>query len=281
MQLRKQIAAFAALWVFSGTAAAVGHIADLTLYDRAENRPLPVYRHEGRYYVVGKPGNEYQIRVRNRTGAEILAVVSVDGVNAVSGETANWEQTGYVLSPYQGYDIKGWRKSLQRVAAFFFTQHENSYAARTGRPDNVGVIGVAVFRKKPDPAAFIDRGALRRDAPASDSGAGRAEESGAARSAPESRAPQMDDLGSGIGSRHGLPAPSVEKSTSLGTGHGRSEASRVTYSDFERASAGPEEVIMIHYDTYRNLVAQGVIQAPRAATPAPTPFPGQFVPDPR
>lgn len=279
MRLRKRIAAFATLWVFSGTAAAVGNIADVSLYDRAENRALSVYHHEGRDYVFGKPHNEYQIRLRNRTGAEILAVVSVDGVNAVSGETANWEQTGYVLSPNQGYDIKGWRKSLRRVAAFFFTQHENSYATRTGRPDNVGVIGVAVFRKKPQPTALIDRDSLRREAPASGSGAGSAEDAGAARSAPESNAPQPDASRGGAGPRHAPPSPSVEKSMSLGTGHGRSEASHVTYTDFERATAAPEEMIVIHYDTYRNLVAQGVIRAPRVATP--TPFPGQFVPDPR
>ena len=281
MQLRKCIAGFAMFWVFSGTASAVGSIADVTLYDRVEQRALPVYRHEGRYYVVGKPGNEYQIRVRNSTGAEILAVVSVDGVNAVSGETANWEQTGYMLSPYQGYDIKGWRKSLQRVAAFFFTQHENSYATRTGRPDNVGVIGIAVFRKKPEPTALIGRDTLRRQVPASGSGERSAEDAGAARSAPESNAPQPDASGTGAGPRHAPPAPSVDKYTSLGTGHGRTEASHVTYADFERATAAPEEVIVIHYDTYRNLVAQGVIRAPRVATPAPTPFPGQFVPDPR
>lgn len=111
-----------------------------------------MYRHDGRYYVVGKPGKEYRIRVRNRTGEEILAVVSVDGVSAVSGKTAAWEQTGYVLSPYQSYDVASGRKSLRRVAAFFFTQHENSYAARTGRPDDVGVIGVAIFAKKTQPA---------------------------------------------------------------------------------------------------------------------------------
>ncbi len=281
MQLRKRIAAFATLCICSGTASAVGNIADITLYDRAEGRALPVYRHEGRNYVIGKPGNEYQIRVRNRTGAEILAVASVDGVNAVSGETANWEQSGYVLSPYQGYDIRGWRKSLQRVAAFFFTQHENSYAARTGRPDNVGVIGVAVFRKKPEPAARIDRDTLRRQAPASGTSAGRAEDGDAVRSAPESNAQQPDASGRSAAPRHAPLAPSVEKSASLGTGHGRSEASRVTHTDFERATAAPEEVIVIHYDTYRNLIALGVIQAPRVAMPAPTPFPGQFVPDPR
>ena len=138
-------------------AGAVGNLVDVTVYDRKERRVLPVHRHRGRLYVVGSPGNEYQIRVRNRTGGDILSIVSVDGVNAVSGETAAWHQTGYVLGPQQGFDIKGWRKSLERVAAFFFTEHQNSYAARTGRPDNLGVIGVAVFRRKAEPPARIDQ----------------------------------------------------------------------------------------------------------------------------
>ena len=151
------IAAAALLWSATGAAAAVGRLADVTIYDRGVERTLAVYRHEGNFYVVGRPGSEYEIRVRNRTGAEILAVVSVDGVNAVSGETANWHQTGYVLAPYQTLTVKGWRKSLQQVAAFYFTRHANSYAARTGRPQNVGVIGVAVFRKRAEPDAWIDQ----------------------------------------------------------------------------------------------------------------------------
>ncbi len=260
----------------TGTAGAVGNIADVTVYDRAENRTLPVYRHEGRYYVVGRPGNEYQIRVRNRGGADILTVVSVDGVNAVSGETADWSQTGYVLGRYQSYDIKGWRKSEQRVAAFFFTEHQNSYAARTGRPDNVGVIGVALFRKKMEPEARIELYRPRRDAPASgpreDSSYSAAEDSlsgaGSARSAE-----------SAAGPRHAPPQQAPQKSASLGTGHGRSETSHITYTNFERSTDHPEEVIAIHYNTYSNLMAMGVIRAPRIALP--TPFPGQFVPDPR
>jgi len=263
------IAALALCGALCGTAEAVGNLADVAVFDRSENRALSVYQHEGRYYVVGKPGNEYQIRVRNRMGTDLLAVVSVDGVNAVSGETANWNQTGYVLGSNQSFDIRGWRKSLQRVAAFFFTEHQQSYAARTGRPDNVGVIGVAVFRRKIEPVGRIPRDALfgsRREAPSSEASEAGAAADSAARSAESSGPPQY------------APAP-VEKYSSLGTGHGRSEVSRVTYTDFERATAAPEEVIAIHYDTHSNLVAMGVIRGNRIASP--TPFPGQFVPDPR
>lgn len=268
MKLRA-IAALALLWSVAGTAAAVGNIADVTVHDRAENRTLPVHHHQGRYYVVGKPGNEYEVRVRNRTGADILAVVSVDGVNAVGGETANWHQTGYVLAPHRTLEVKGWRKSLARVAAFFFTEHENSYAARTGRPENVGVIGVALFRRKAEPEARIDQAPPRGES----SGAG--EDSPFPRSADaESESARQSSSGA---PQHAPSPHTAQKSSSLGTGHGRSQTSHARYTTFERATPHPEEVIAIHYDTYSNLAAMGVIRAPRIATP----FPGQFVPDPR
>jgi hypothetical protein len=262
---RELVAAGLLLLGIAGPAGAVGDIVDVTIYDRTEKRVLPVHHHDGRHYVVGKPGNEYQVQVRNRTGGDILSVVSVDGVNAVSGETAAWHQTGYVLGPHQDFGIQGWRKSLERVATFFFTEHRNSYAARTGRPENVGVIGVAVFRRKIEPEARIGPWPP-----------------GAERPAPGSREdspyPASADQAESAAAWLHSPRPQIlGQTSSLGTGHGRSQTSRVTYTSFERATARPEEVIAIHYDTYANLVALGVIQAPRIATP----FPGQFVPDPR
>lgn len=239
----------------AGPVFATGRLADVAIYDRALGRLLPFYRHDGKFYVVGKPGNEYEVRVHNRTGGEILGVVSVDGVNAVSGETADWRQSGYVLAPGQRHDIAGWRKSLQRVAAFFFTRHDNSYAARTGRPDHVGVIGVALFRKKADAPARMDSGAADR------------QETGAADEASEPSVPGP----SALNSRKSGPSEAQ-----LGTGHGRSRYAPVTYTTFERATADPEEIVTVYYDTYRNLVARGVIGQPRVADP----FPGRFVPDP-
>lgn len=274
------IAAALAACSLSLPAAAVGNIADIVVHDRAQNRTLPVYMHEGRHYVVGNPGNEYEIRMRNRQRSDILTVVSVDGVDVMSGDTAGWEQGGYVLGAYQGFDIKGWRKSLDRVAAFYFTALPDSYAARTGRPGNVGVIGVAVFRRKPEPVVQyspprLTRGAAEADASAPATTA--AERSGASPAA----SPARDDLagvGSGAGSRAEAQS-TVQKSARLGTGHGRSEVSQVTYTEFERATSAPAEVITIYYDSYRNLVAQGVIRAPSIARPDP--FPARFAPDPR
>ena len=294
----KRILAAALLGSMTAAPALAGRLADVTVYDSGAGRVLPVHAHHGRSYIVGQPGHEYQIRIRNRTGAEILAVVSVDGVNAVSGETAGWNQTGYVLAPYQTLTIKGWRKSLKRVAAFYFTEHANSYAARTGRPHNVGVIGVALFRKRADADARIDPGVSRgatpgkleespfpddqdraresvgrsgsADAPAP-FGAAEHESGEASAGLPRSAARQ--DAAS---ERAYTPEPLARKSSSLGTGHGRSRTSHARYTSFERASEHPAQIVAIHYDTHRNLVRLGVLGSPRIATP----FPGSFVPDP-
>jgi len=148
----------AAALLCGGRALAYGGLADVSVYDRTEGKRLQVYWHEGRAYVAGKPGNEYQVSVRNRQREEILAVVSVDGVNVITGQTADPSQSGYVLSPHGRLDIQGWRRSLSQTAAFYFTSLGDSYAGRTGRPHDVGVIGVALFRKKPPvPAAPIAR----------------------------------------------------------------------------------------------------------------------------
>jgi hypothetical protein len=97
----------------------------------AEGKPLQVYWHEGRAYVVGKPpGNEYRVTRRNRMREDLLAVVSVDGVNVITGQSADPSQSGYVLSPRSGMDIEGWRRSLSQTAAFYFTSLPDSYAAR-------------------------------------------------------------------------------------------------------------------------------------------------------
>ncbi|MCC6472513.1 MAG: hypothetical protein IT514_02095 [Burkholderiales bacterium] len=260
------LACAACIW---GNAAAAGQLADVQIYDRAQNRHLPVHWHAGRAYVAGNPGNEYQITLRNRAGGDLLAVVSVDGVNVVSGETASPEQGGYVLGGHAQYEIRGWRKSLSRTAAFYFTRLPDSYAARTGRAENAGVIGVAVFRRKP-PVPPPSVGVLRERQDAADS-------AGAPAAKRSQAASEAERTGSRLDSAQMRP-PAAEPG--LGTGHGRREVSIVRQVEFERATSEPEETITIYYDSARNLVARGVIAAPPLARPEPRPFPGRFVPDP-
>jgi hypothetical protein len=253
-------ATVAALLTVSTPAGAIGSLIDVQVIDRATGETLPMYWHNGRWWVPGKPGNRYAVALTNRAGGRALAVVSVDGVNVVDGGTAAHDQVGYVLSSGQYAQITGWRKDMARVAAFEFTALSNSYAARTGRPDNVGVIGVAVFRERarPTPAPpILSKPEAARDSASSAAGASAANEADAR-------------------TRRDEAQPREQR---LGTGHGRNEHSPTSYTDFERAQSTPNELIAIHYDSRDNLVAMGVIPRPRSM---PNPFPATagFVPDP-
>jgi hypothetical protein len=244
-------------------------LVSIDVYDRTEGTSLAVYPKDGRRYIVGTPGHEYAVRIRNNTGERILAVTSVDGVNVVSGETASPEQSGYVLDAYGSVEISGWRKSLERTAAFYFTDLGDSYAARTGRPGNVGVIGVAVFKEKQPPIAYRPF----RDKVAADAPSGRAESPAASANAESAPAqPTERDRSDAAGSL----------ASKLGTGHGRSETSYAQRVEFARASSSPAETVAMQYDRRENLIAMGVLPSPRYAQRMPDPFPGmRFAPDPR
>jgi hypothetical protein len=276
MRLIACIATVAAL-ASSCDALALGSIADVTIVDRESGAALSTYYFQGEYWLAGKPGARYAIEVRNCIGGRLLAVTAVDGVNVISGATAGWDQTGYVFDPGQRYQITGWRKSNAEVAAFVFTDSPNSYAERTGRPANVGVIGVALFRERqPQPLHTPPKiSPFARGAPAPAAGE-------ANRSSMGQAAATTTTASGGLSG--GLPADQAHASASLGTGHGERENSYVQDTEFRRMHAEPTEIIRIRYDSFDNLVAMGIVRRPLAVFPSPNPFPGsqerQFVPDP-
>jgi hypothetical protein len=246
-------------------AHALGRVADVSIIDDESGAVLTPHYYQGEYWIAGAPGARYSIAIHNRLGARVLAVTAVDGVNVISGDTASWEQTGYVFGPGQGYRIDGWRKSDAEVAAFEFTAAPASYAARTGRPANLGIIGIALFRERIASPVVSMAQTQAPAAPGASPGAA------ASAVAAPSAARSMD-----FAAREGL-------SEKLGTGHGEREASYVAHTDFERLQAVPDEVIRIRYDSLPNLVAMGVMPQPRI-WPAPNPFPdapvARYVPDP-
>ncbi|MFC3551410.1 hypothetical protein ACFOLC_10355 [Lysobacter cavernae] len=256
---------FATFAVLAATAAcaplSARPLVEVAVIDRDRGDWLPPHPHRGQHWITGTPGHRYSVRLTNTSSRRVLAVLAVDGVNAVSGETAHPSQAGYVLGPWQSTQIHGWRKSLDDVAQFVFTDLADSYAARTGRPDHVGVIGVAVFEEArptyfeppPYPAPYPrderERASSRAEAPA----------------AAETHA-----------DRAMQPAPQ-----SIGTGHGAREWSPVARTGFVRASRRPAQLSKLRYDDYTSLVARGVLRPyPHVSHGEPRAFPDGFVADP-
>ena len=258
--MKYPLVALIAALALCAEAQALGGLAEVAVIDRNTGTTLETHYHRGEYWVAGTPGARYAVDIRNRLPGRLLAVASVDGVNVISGEAAAWDQTGYVFDPNQGYQIMGWRKSDTEVAAFAFTAAPNSYAGRTGRPANIGVIGVAMFRER-EPVAVATAPA---PAPAPYPGA-------------KSMSAALAASASSAAAQRAAPAPR------LGTAHGEREASVVGHTEFERLQSEPDEVIRIRYDSLENLIAMGIVARPQRHDRAPNPFPEslpRYVPDP-
>ena len=262
--------------IFAAEPVTAGQLVDVAVISRATGQRIPVYAHQGRLYVPGTPGERYAVYVANRTGQRVMAVVSVDGINVVTGETASADQNGYVLAPGQWFEINGWRKNMNEVASFYFTRLPDSYAARTDRPGHVGVIGVAAFREWQRPRPLPQP--MTPPLPKRDANAHEAEsraQADTAADAPAASAPE------GSAAQEAARGRILERQEKIGTGHGERERSEVVYTNFRRATSHPAETLTLYYDTQANLVARGVIPGPTPVV-APNPFPGgRFVPDPK
>jgi hypothetical protein len=272
----RSVLAVACLVLLPQASHAAGRLAEVHIIDRDSGAQLPAYYHRGEYWVAGKPGARYAIEIRNTLHERVLAVTSVDGINVLTGDTARWDQTGYVFDGEQAYEINGWRKSQAEVADFEFAAAPNSYAARTGRSANIGVIGVAVFRERvseyvapPPPVAAAPLAPPARESSAESNTLGGADLNSSAQG-----------LASSAAAAVAVPAPPAK----LGTGHGAREQSYVEFTDFIRADTRPNEIVRIRYDSRENLLAMGIIPHPANIPVAPNPFPdsplAHFVPDP-
>jgi len=247
-------------------------------------RTLPTYYQGGRTYLLGERGERYAIRVDNRSGGRVEAVISVDGRDAITGRVADYRrQRGYVLPAWGSVTVDGFRQSLDAVASFRFSTPGQSYSSRMGTPENVGVLGVACFVERPRPVAVVpysppyydrDKRAARRSSP------GRARGGSSADGvAPEAK--------SRSGSARPGYAPAPQESTgNLGTEYGESRYSPVSTTTFERAEGSyPRQVLTLYYDDLAGLEARGIRVRPDPEPvrwyPSPQPFPeSRFAPPP-
>lgn len=106
-------------------------------------------RWRGDRFVIGKEGRNYQIEVRNVSDARLEVVLSVDGLDVIDGQPASVRKRGYLLEPGKKLVVRGFRTSMDKVAAFKFASVDQSYAGlRHGETRHVGVVGLAVFTEK-------------------------------------------------------------------------------------------------------------------------------------
>jgi len=224
-----------------------------------DGSPVPLFPApdgSGRYYLEARQGRRYAVALANRTGERVGVVLTVDGLNAISGERDSGRGRMYVLDPWQRTNVRGWRTSLQEVRQFTFVNERNSYAARSGKAnEKMGWIEVAVYReRRPFVQASPRLEAPPRPWPAESEGdeaRGRGETAeGAANE--QAAAPAAPTLG-------GARARAYP-----GTGWGERAHDPVVLVSFDPEGA-PSERIALRYEYRPALVALGVLPRPAPA----------------
>ena len=242
-----------------GAGGGVGSLVSVSLEVDGRTAPLyPAPDGSGRYYLEAWRGARYAVRLANRTGERLGVLLTVDGLNAISGERspAGFRPPGrmYVLYPWDDTVVQGWRTSRQDVRQFTFVDEERSYAARSGKATGrLGWIEVEIYRERrpvarpwpywpyrPDDGRPYDgepREEGRRDPGAKDDGAS------AARDGIAERAPAPP----------ATPAPSYP-----GTGWGPRAEDPVRVVSFDPEPA-PTERITLRYEYASALRALGIL----------------------
>lgn len=212
------------------------------------------FNKDGLTYVEGRKGSKYKIRVTNNTPSRIKAIISVDGLDIITGKRAMSNGGGYVIDPYATQIFNGWRINDNEVREFFFTNQKNSYNAKTGNDtNNLGVIGVVAYKE------YISPTVVSCDYLGSfDSG-------------------RRYSIGTAYGAS-GFSQTALQNSVSqdfasIGTGMGAVKESKVQTVHLNWESI-PFAACSLYYKSRKELESMGIVVAPIKSKPLPSAFGG-------
>ncbi|HET8646794.1 MAG TPA: hypothetical protein VFO85_14965 [Vicinamibacteria bacterium] len=241
-------AAAAPAWAHRPWPAPLETGGTVALSVQVDGATVPLYAAtdgSGRRYVEARRGARYTLRLVNRTGERVAALITVDGLNVISGERQPVTQRGrmYVLDPWESADIQGWRTSLDDVRRFTFVDEQASYAARAGKATaRMGWIEMAVYRER-QRYTWRSPDVTTQDAPSA----------GAPTPALETRSREE-----GAAKAQGRDAESGARRSYPGTGWGERVHDSVRLVDFE-PEAHPAERITVRYEYASALRALGIL----------------------
>jgi len=210
-----------------------------------DGRPAAEYFARGRTYVQALKGVEYELRVRNPTSDRVAVALSVDGLNTIdASHTSAWNASKWVIQPYGSITIGGWQMSTERARRFYFTDEGDSYGAKLGRTENLGVISAVIFREKRS-RIMVQPKEITRDE--------------------ERREPQKDKSSQPTDSRAGASARSstapITNDDYAATGIGRSVRNDVSWVNMDLEQQ-PSAELSIRYEYYSALLKLGVVPRP-------------------
>ena len=218
--------------------------------------PLDQYPARGRVYVEAVEGAEYALRISNPLPDRVAVALAVDGLNTIDARhTTARGASKWVIQPYSSITIAGWQMSSTHARRFYFTTERDSYAAKLGRAEDVGIITAAFFRER-RPVTIITPPHPR---PLENE---RGEASKDKSNAPAARAERGQSAGQGR-DRAAAPVP-YESDDYAATGIGRAVDHDVRWTNMDLEDQ-PAAVVALRYEYRPALVRLGILPRPYPA----------------
>lgn len=239
-----------------------------------DDKSIQEYHKDSKTFVEGREGSKFALVIKNLTGRRLLVHPTVDGLSAMTGEEASkTDKRGYILDPYAIVNVPGWRLDDESVAHFFFAGAGESYAEKTDKELNKGVIAAAVWEEVyklitywpydfNDCWSQLDKRSFGYDANRADNNS-------------------FGWSGSHTGSLSysasysaSCPEQTLYECNNLGTGFGERTQHHVRRAEFEASTVEPIGTAVIYYDNLEGLRARGIkIRSKKKSNGLPNPFP--------
>jgi len=251
---------------------AQGRLVDVRILEN--DRPTTLYSrgwsfNPPRRYFEAFQGGHYAVELRNLTGRRVGVVMSVDGLNVLTGDRSRLasNEPMYVLGPWDTAVIRGWRTSLDEVQQFIFVDEQISYAARVGKANgDMGWVRVATFEEQRPVAMYFQQPRCDSGGDPSASDESRAKDERAQNQPPPADAPEparklaagspqcqsntTDQMGR-LEARESVP----------GTGWGERRNDHVERTEFVAQAACSDQLIF-RYEYASGLQALGIFTRP-------------------
>lgn len=249
--------------------------AKYELIVRPKNRTAAdEYIHNNNVWIEGREGSNFVIDIVNNTYARALFIVSVDGLDVLSGQPAGPTSNGYVVNALSKVSIPGWKLNSTSAAEFYFSSKKLSYAEKTKSRTNVsntGVIGAMIFEELTSSQPLIKHSTTAHFNSSTYNDYQNFNIGSISSSIDYSQQQQnfnnvkpraWSDKNLSLNSAASYSSTetnSILSTSSLGTGFGDQISWNTSSTQFTKVSSAPTSVLIMYYDSAKNLEKMGVI----------------------
>ena len=108
-------------------------------------KPINEYELDGITWIEGRKGTQFYIKIHNLTPHRKLVIPTLDGIGILDGIPASLNTRGYILSPWELWNMTGWCHS-ETIIPFEFK--DKKYESKVSNNETTGVLAFIIYTEE-------------------------------------------------------------------------------------------------------------------------------------